>query len=167
MVTSTISRVHRHLSLLLALVLLVLLCPGSARLSTAAPIVVTGPVLNSFVASSDLPDVVTISGNGFTPGGRVYVALYDQWGAALYETRWVTASERYFQPPLNLGTGDDLVFDTGGTIAEAFVIVPAVLEIAAGSQHNAPLACTTALMARAYDQDSATWSAMVDLQCLA
>ena len=101
-----------------------------------------------------------MAGQGFTPGGRVYVALYDQWGAALFETRWVTASERYFQPPLNLGTGDDLVFDTGGTIAEAFVIEPAVLEVAG-------LACTTALMGRAYDQSTATWSAMVDLACIA
>ena len=167
MVTSTASRFHRRLSLSLALVLLVLLCPGSARLSTAAPIVTTGPVLNAVVASSDLPDVVTVSGNGFTPGGRVYVALYDQWGAALYETRWVTASERYFQPPVNLGTGDDLVFDTGGAIAEGFVIVPGVLDLAEGSQQNAPLVCTTALMARAYDQSTATWSAMVDLTCLA
>jgi len=164
MVTSTVSRFHRHLSLSLALVLL---CLGSAHLTTAAPTVVGGPVLNAVVAGSDLPNIVTVAGHGFTPGGRVYVALYDPWGAALFETRWVTASDRYFQPPLNLGTGDDLVFDTGGTIAEAFVIETPVLELTGGSQQNAPLACTTALMARAYDQDSATWSAMIDLQCLA
>jgi hypothetical protein len=167
MVTPTVTRFCRHLSLSLALVLLVMLGPGNVRFSTAAPAVVTGPVLSSVVAGSDLPNVVTVSGHGFTPGGRVYVALYDQWGVALYETRWVTASDRYFQPPLNLATGGDLVFDTGGTIAEAFVVEPAVLEFAGGSQQHAPVACTTAVMARAYDQSTASWSAMVDLACMA
>jgi hypothetical protein len=86
---------------------------------------------------------------------------------ALYPTRWVTASERYFQPPVNLGSGEDLVFDTGGTIAEAFQIDPAVMGGAGGSQPLGAVACTTVLMARAYDQASATWSAMVDLACTA
>jgi hypothetical protein len=36
--------------------------------------------------------MVTIDGQGFTAGGRVYVAVYDQMGAKLYETRWVNAT---------------------------------------------------------------------------
>jgi hypothetical protein len=35
---------------------------------------------------------VTVTGTDFTPGGRVYLAIYDQMGARRYETRWVTAS---------------------------------------------------------------------------
>lgn len=166
MATLTVMRSRRRRSLPLALFLLVLLCLGSTRLSAAAPSAVAGPTLDSVVTSSNLPGLVTVSGHGFTPGARVYVALYDRWGRVLYETRWTMASGRYFQPPLNLGSGDDLHFDTGGAIAEAFVLAPALQELAAISHKTgARMECPAAVMARAYDQSTARWSAVVDLAC--
>lgn len=38
------------------------------------------------------PDALTVVGAHFTPGGKVYVAIYDQAGQRLYENRWVHAS---------------------------------------------------------------------------
>ena len=37
-------------------------------------------------------DELLVTGRGFTPGGEVYLAIYDQMGRQLYENRWVTAS---------------------------------------------------------------------------
>lgn len=56
------------------------------------------PVRSSVSASTALPDSFVVSGNGFTPGGDVYIALYDQWGMILNETRWVAASESIHGP---------------------------------------------------------------------
>jgi len=64
---------------------------------------VAQPVLASITASTALPDSIVVEGHGFTPGGDVYIALYDQWGLILHETRCVAA-------------------EGGGNIREAFEI---------------------------------------------
>src|SRR5690606_1638571 len=61
--------------------------PGMAGAS-AAPL----PSLTDVSAGTRTPDLFTVAGTDFTPGGLVYLAVYDQMGAKLYETRWVTAS---------------------------------------------------------------------------
>ena len=161
-----------HSRTIRCLVLLVVLCLGSTQIASAAPAVITAPVLNTVVLSSGLPGDIMVSGHGFTPGGRVYIALYDQWGMVLHETRWVTASTHNFQPPQDLAPGAGFSFDTSGNIAEAFPLDWAVEASAPVLGHGTTMAgvdCAAAVMVRAYDRSTATWSAMVDvdLGCLA
>jgi hypothetical protein len=169
--TPTVAHFHRFHALPLSLLLLVL-CFGSAPVATAAPVIVTGPELNTVVLSSGLPGDIMVSGHGFTPGGRVYIALYDQWGMVLHQTRWVTASSRSFQPPQDLAPGESFSFDTGGNIAEPFAMEWAALESAGLPGHITTMDgvdCAAAVMVRAYDRSSATWSAMLDVElgCIA
>src|SRR5262249_13957985 len=58
----------------------------------------TGPELTAALATDGAPGSIAVSGRYFTPGGRVYVALYDVWGATLYETRWTDAAASNFGP---------------------------------------------------------------------
>ena len=93
-------------------------------------------------------------------------------GNVLHETRWVTASTRSFQPPQDLPPGESFSFDSGGNIAEAFTMEWAAIESprALGQVTTMDgVDCAAAVMVRAYDRSSATWSAMldVDLGCLA
>lgn len=172
MATHPIARHPRHLRVLFPMLLLGLLGLGSAPLATAAPVVAPVPVLSTVVRSSGLPDEIMVSGHGFTPGGEVYVALYDQWGMVLHETRWVTASTRSYQPPQDLPPGESFSFDTGGNIAEAFALDWAVLDAAPVTGQVTTMDgidCAAAVMVRAFDRSTAIWSAMldVDLGCLA
>jgi hypothetical protein len=85
--------------------------------------------------------MVTVDGQGFTAGGRVYVAVYDQMGAKLYETRWVNATGP--MPPFEAGVWNDQVADTThyGAIHETF-------DHLSGAN----------VMIRAYDATTETWS---------
>jgi hypothetical protein len=170
--TSSVNRFRRFQPLLFSLVLVVTLGLGSTPFATSAQVVSPGPALNDVVASSGLPGDIMVSGYGFTPGGRVYIALYDQWGMVLHETRWVTASTRSFEPPQELARGESFSFDTGGNIAEAFTLDWEALETAGLPGHVTTMDgvdCAAAVMVRAYDRSAATWSAMLDvnLGCLA
>src|SRR3954465_3590920 len=57
-------------------------------MTTSPPV----PSLTNVSATTQTPALFTITGIDFTPGGRVYLAIYDQMGAKLYETLWITAS---------------------------------------------------------------------------
>ncbi len=50
------------------------------------------PSLTDVSATTQTARLFTVTGRDFTAGGRVYLAIYDQMGARLYETRWITAS---------------------------------------------------------------------------
>lgn len=50
------------------------------------------PSLTDVAAANQAPALFTVTGEGFTSGGRVDGAVYDQMGAKRYETRRVTAS---------------------------------------------------------------------------
>ena len=113
--------------------------PGLAGAS-AAPL----PSLTDVSAGTQTPDLFTVTGTDFTPGGQVYLAVYDQMGAKLYEPRWVTASlaatVRVHQPgdgPL----GRSLVDVPGGGLREAFGQL-----------------CGATAMMRALDEATAVWS---------
>ena len=86
---------HRHLAgtALVFAALLALSGTFAANAATDATVVSPGarPSLTG-VDGAQASGTITVTGRAFTPGGRVYVALYDVWGTALYETRWTTAS---------------------------------------------------------------------------
>ena len=101
------------------------------------------PTLTDDSALAPARGVFTVAGQGFTPGGRVYLALYDQMGAKLYETRWVAASPTTTVLRHELGDGPrggDLV-TLGGTVQASFANL-----------------CGATAMLRALDQTTNTWS---------
>jgi hypothetical protein len=135
------NRIRRHRAsfvLVLALLSVVLLGTGGAA---AAP---AGPALTSAAGIAGAPGTIAVTGSGFTPGGRVYVALYDVWGAKLYETRWTAASPTGYGPN---GSQDPAVgFDHGGALSAIFGRL-----------------CGTTPMVRAYDESTETWSNWLDV----
>jgi hypothetical protein len=102
------------------------------------------PAIALDVSHAFSPGTIMVDGQGFTPGGRVYIALYDRWGVALHETRWVTATSVLYGSD---GSQDPARgFTAGGTVRERFTGL-----------------CGTELMARAYDAATQTWSAELDV----
>ena len=107
-------------ALMAAVGLLTLVTPAQAdnrRMTTSPPV----PSLTNVSATTQTPALFTITGNDFMPGGRVYLAVYDQIRAKLYETRWITASlaatgREAADGPL----GQTLMAILGGTLREAF-----------------------------------------------
>jgi hypothetical protein len=133
--------IRSHAPFILALALLSLALVGTtsvdAALTAATP---TGPILT---IAAIAPGSIAVSGRGFTPGGRVYVALYDVWGTKLYETRWTAASATASGRD---GSRDPAGgFFAGGTLRERF-------------DHL----CGATPMVRAYDEATETWSAWLD-----
>src|SRR4051812_7529291 len=57
-----------------------------------AKAVATAPSLVHTVGATQTPAFHTVTGEGFTAGGRAYLAVYHRMGAKVYETPWDTAS---------------------------------------------------------------------------
>jgi hypothetical protein len=112
------------------------------------------PSLADVTATTRATGLFTVTGNGFTAGGRVYLAIYDQMGAQLYETRWITVSLPLVA--LTGPTGHEASSipgsDRGGMLRETFANL-----------------CGATAMMRAYDEATATWSnwVTVELACAA
>lgn len=132
---------HHHHALLPILLSLVLLASPSVGATEAGSRL---PTLIVAVATSPETGRVTVSGEGFSPGGAVYVALYDRWGATRHETRWVTASPTVYGRD---GSADPAAgYHRGGTLDEVFANL-----------------CDATPMVRAYDRETATWSNWLDI----
>ena len=132
--------IRRSVVLLLTLTSLTVL--GAAAPATQATS--TLPTLTDAVATTSETGRVTVSGEGFSPGGSVYVALYDRWGATLHETRWISASSTVYGRE---GSADPAAgYQRGGTLDEVFAHL-----------------CDATPMVRAYDQESASWSNWLDV----
>jgi len=84
-----------------------------------------------------------VSGEGFTAGGGIYIAIYDQMGAKLYETRFSAAT------PAAVVTG------TRAEVPEAHPFTPS-----AGGKLFESFGglCGAQVMIRAYDMQTAVWS---------
>jgi hypothetical protein len=131
---------------------------------------------NASVAGRPLT-LVVVEGEGFTPDGLVYVVVYDRWGEDVYGHVWATAAHGNFgvsgsQDP-NLGyiaAGTlDIVIDLSPAVTyspNGFQIPTTGVGLGAG-QAIAAGACGRDLMVRAYDQQSAAWSNLLDVtaQC--
>jgi hypothetical protein len=102
------------------------------------------PSLTDVSATTQTPWLFSVDGQDFTPDGRVYLAVYDQMGARLYETRWVTASPataaaRHEMGDGRLGRSPAAV--PGGDLRESFGGL-----------------CGATAMMRALDEGTAAWS---------
>jgi hypothetical protein len=136
-----------------------LLCGGvpSAHLVGAAAPLGPRPLIGASVVASRA-GTVTVSGRGFTPGGWVYIALYDTWGERLFETRWVIATITV--PELE---GSVIPPSEGGVVTETFGATAAFAGPASGEDGAAGSLCGTEPMARAFDQMADVWSEMVEI----
>jgi hypothetical protein len=150
------------------LTLLLVVGLDSPRPVVAQPVTSTGPVLDAVVVGTAAPGVVIVSGQGFTPLGRVYIAVYDRWGTTLHETRLVTTTETLLQPPEWPATGgrfaEACTVEVGGTEGAAGIQTPAPGTIPSTPTAMASGPCPMPLMVRAYDRATATWSNIVDVE---
>lgn len=151
---------------------------GCAPGAVAAQPAATLPTIHIASAGATAPDSIIISGVGFTPGGPVYIAIYDQWGMTIHDTRWIIASEPVLQPPQGIAPGEGFSFDTGGNIGESFRIrmVERPSSLPDGNQNlalNGPsgrvtamvgIDCDAILMDRAFDRSTVTWSNVLDIE---
>jgi hypothetical protein len=135
------------LSFLVALAVLGILVVGASA-DAPAPARSSGPVLTAVLASAAQPGSISVSGEGFTPGGDVYVAIYDTWGAELHETRWTTASIAAYGPSGSLDPA--LGYHAGGRVSESFAGL-----------------CGNAIMLRAFDRQAAVWTNLLDVDSVA
>jgi len=76
------------------------------------------PLLSAATMTAVPGPFVTVAGAGFTHGGLVYIALYDQWGVTLQETRWTTASPEIFGPNGSMDPAQGYI--AGGLVSEGF-----------------------------------------------
>jgi len=132
------------LSLLIRSTVVFVLIVFASIAPAAAQVLVPLPVLTNVVVGSGTADAILVTGQGFTAGGDVFIAVHDPWGERSYETRWSTASEPIFDM---LGHDDPtLGYRPGGQVREAF-------------EHL----CGQQVMVRAYDQATRSWSNVIDV----
>jgi len=120
---------------------------ATSKLSQPAPIL-------GHVPNAAQPDSFSVAGAYFTPGGKVYLAIYDQAGQALYENRWVNATKPLtpYEAGIENNRGSqNAVPSPGGAIHETF-------------DHL----CGVKAMIRALDVVTARWSdwIMIEPNCL-
>jgi hypothetical protein len=109
--------------------------------SSMLPAPSAAPALSDASATTHTSNLFTVSGAGFTAGGRVYLAIYDQMGAQLYETRWITASLPVLAVMGPTGHEAASINGYGGTLRASFANL-----------------CGATAMMRGYDQVTTTWS---------
>jgi hypothetical protein len=79
--------------------------------------------------------LLVVAGDGFTPGGLVYIAVYDRWGVEVHEHGWAIASTAVFGPN---GSADPALANVpGGTIHELIDLFPVTVYGENGSQDPA------------------------------
>ena len=135
------------------------------------------PVLSIATTVRPPATMVRVAGQGFTPGGRVYIAVYDRWGVDVYTNIWTTATDgsEGVTDSQNSNPGEAQV----GSVDAVFALVPIVVHGPNESQDpdqdfmpgvDQPIigfTCGRDLMVRAYDQQLAAWSNLLDVtaQC--
>lgn len=131
------------------------------------------PILSSAVASAVSPGTIEVSGERFSPGGLVYIEVYDEWGTTLRETRWVASSPTVHGP--NGSQDPARGYVAGGEIRESFEQVRQTVYGPNGSQDpaqgyvrgDAPTMespCDGPMMVQAYDRRLAAWSNMLEVE---
>ena len=142
-------------------------------LETTAGVVRFTPVLSIAAAMGPPATTIRVAGEGFTPGGRVSIAVYDRWGVDVYEHVWTTAADG--TDGGSGGKNADRGDAPAGAVEEVFAVAPIVVDGPNETQDpdqdfmpgvDQPIigyACGRDLMVRAYDQQLATWSNVLDV----
>lgn len=127
---------------IICLLFLISVSPFANTAVATAQSSAVAPVLSSAVATSIPTAWITVAGNGFSAGGLVYIALYDQWGTDLEETRWTSASITVYGTNGSLDPAQG--YSPGGSVAQ--------------------LSCDQPLMVRAFDRQTDSWSNLLDVE---
>jgi hypothetical protein len=180
-----IKEIHVIPRVLLArlLMLLVLLSSASALAgSTAAGQPAQNYLPQISLASTNvvIPGEVNVLGANFTPGGSVFIAVYDRWGESALETRWTVASEDTLA--IDNTSNPDRGFHPGGVVFETFTFADLADAPGTAAQDHTSVAgrddieafpvnttvpfdhdCTGSAMIRAFDRQSGSWSNLLDI----
>ena len=97
----------------------VVLTANLAGQAAAAP-PTGGTRLTFAVGQAPGSGVIVVSGHGFSSGGHVYVALFDQQNGRMRQARWVTASLAYSLRDGSVDPASEGPFAPGGAISETF-----------------------------------------------
>lgn len=139
---------YRRVLLLLALTSLMVAGSATAGMAASAPggggTTRVLPILINGSPSPPVAGEVDVRGEGFTPGGRVFVAIYDRWDTVHFETRWIRAAAAQYGP--NGSHDPALGYLRGGDIYASFI-----------------LPCKSAPMVRAYDEKTGFWTTVMDV----
>lgn len=124
---------------------------GSAQASAKSTLGKQPALVNASVSATARE--VVIKGSGFTPSGRVYLAIYDQAGARLFEHRWIHASSK-------------LNADQAGRLNDHGVI-SAVETLGGDIDETFTGLCGASAMARAFDERANVWTSwlIVEPKC--
>jgi hypothetical protein len=115
---------------LIFLLLLVSLLPQAAAGAQS-----TAPILSHARTTAPVSTLLLIEGHGFTPGGLVYLAVYDRWGVENHAHVWTVASPAVFGP--NGSADPALGYVPAGTIQETIDLFAATVYGPNGSQDPA------------------------------
>lgn len=149
---------------------LILLATLSFLLSSSgtAQIANPGPLLQRVVISTPA-NFVTVTGQGFTPGGAVYIVVHDQWGEGLYPTVWTVASDATYGRFSSQDPAHGYI--QAGSIHEQIALSSESIYGPNGSQDPAQgyvvgnpapvLGSGIDLVVHAYDAHTRTWSNLV------
>jgi hypothetical protein len=143
----------RHRLLLCAFVLVALLplVPvATAQVTVSAPVLsVATPII--------LPStLISVQGDGFTPGGRVSIFIYDRWGETLHPHVWAIAG--HGQGGVSGSHDPSLGYIPAGRLDVVIDHAPPGEDEATGD-----ISCGRDLMVRAYDQQADAWSNVLDV----
>jgi hypothetical protein len=162
-----------HSRFLYCLLFLSLLLPQVPLSTATARGMRPTPVLSNAVTVTIPATVVTVVGEGFTPGGSVILAVYDRWGVDVYEHVRTTAADGTEEVSGSQNPNPGHV--PAGAIDEVIALFPVAVNGSNGSQDpdqdfvpgvDQPIIgviCGRDLMVSAYDQRSATWSNVIDV----
>lgn len=106
--------------------------------SLASPTAAQGipsSALPSLAATAFPDEPIRVAGSGYTPGGLVFVVLYDRWGSVLQENRWTVATTTVYG--MNGSIDPAQGYASGGSIAEDFDLLRETIWGPNGSQDPA------------------------------
>ncbi len=158
-------------SIALIVTVLSLLLPGIASADAATET----PFLSVWPAQSDTPGRIFLTGAGFTPSGLVYLALFDQQGAAPDELRLNSDSLTAYGTN---GSVDPAAEPGGRAFGAAFGYWLTATRMISGRYGSADppvgyvhggtiatsftIPCGATLAVRAFDRTTGLWSAWAD-----
>jgi hypothetical protein len=122
---------HRVLICLLSLFSLI---PAFAGPGAGAQVTPSVPNLRIAVLPPQA-GLLAVEGERFSPGGLVYIAMYDRWGVDVYQHFWTVASHGSFGP--NGSQDPALGYVPAGTVNEVIALYPAATYGPNGSQDPA------------------------------
>jgi hypothetical protein len=147
-----------------------ILLPQAPR--ATAQTVPASPVLSRATIVASPASSLLLLGEGFTPGGRVFIAVYDRWGVDIYKHVWTTAAD--WTQRTGSATNAASSYIPAGTVDELIDLVPTTVEGEGPGLSTSPDEdqailnhdCGRDLMVRAWDQYMASWSNLLDVTAL-